>query len=228
MRLAVACLVATALVARPSVADQVTGRERVVGLPCEGCEIVFEQMPKVIETTSRIAPAREPGEPMQIDGIVRDQQGKPVAGVVVYAYQTNAKGLYPGADRSSSQSVTRHGQLRAWARTDAAGRYRFDSIRPGGYPGTTIPQHVHMHVIEPGRVTYYIDDIVFSDDPRLTPEQRKSHMRGLGGYGVVTPKRDAAGKWLVTRDIVLGQGISGYPARSVAESGQRTAPARIR
>ena len=61
-----------------------------------------------------------------------------------------------------------------------------------------------MHVIEPGRGTYYIDDIVFTDDPRLTPEQRKSHVTGRGGSGLVTPKRDSDGRLLVTRDIALG------------------------
>jgi protocatechuate 3,4-dioxygenase beta subunit len=67
-----------------------------------------------------------------------------------------------------------------------------------------------MHVIEPARCTYYIDEIVFTDDSRLTAEQRKSHP-GRGGSGIVTPKRDSTGTWLVTRDIVLGQAIPGYP-----------------
>jgi protocatechuate 3,4-dioxygenase beta subunit len=210
MKLTVALLMTVVTYVSAATIDQVTGRERVVGLPCEGCELVFTGIPKVIESASRIAPPQEPGEPMQINGVVRDQQGKPVSGVVVYAYQTNAKGIYPGADRSSSQSMTRHGLLRSWAKTDATGRYRFDTIRPGGYPNTTIAQHVHMHVIEPGRVTYFIDDIVFTDDPRLTSETRKTYEHGRGGSGVVTPKKDAAGKWLVTRDIVLGQGVTGY------------------
>ena len=213
MKLTVALLLTAVTYATAANIEQVTGREQVVGLPCGGCELVFTQIPKVIESVSRIAPAQEPGEPMQIDGVVRDQKGNPVTGVVVYAYQTNAKGIYPGADRSSSQSVTQHGELRSWAKTDATGRYRFNTIRPGGYPNTTIAQHVHMHVIEPGRVTYVIDDIVFTDDPRLTPETRKTYEHGRGGSGVVTPKKDAIGKWLVTRDIVLGKEVPGYPAR---------------
>jgi protocatechuate 3,4-dioxygenase beta subunit len=211
MKLAVALVAAASLVSSASAIDQVTGREQVVGLPCDGCAIVFTSIPKTIGSVSRIAPAQELGEPMRIDGVVRDQRGKPMAGIIVYAYHTNAKGIYPGSDRSSAQSTTPHGQLRSWAKTDAMGRYHFDTIRPGGYPNTDIPQHVHMHVIEPGRCTYYIDDIVFTDDPRLTAEQRKSHMRGRGGFGVATPKKDAAGTWLVTRDIVLGQGVPGYP-----------------
>ena len=168
-------------------------------------------MPSTLDSAARIAAAGEPGEPMRIEGVVRNAAGRPASGVVVYAYQTDAKGIYPTEGRRAGQPAHRHGFLRGWAKTDATGRYRFDTIRPGGYPNTNIPQHVHMHIIEPGRFTYYIDDIVFTDDPRLTPEQRKSHSAGRGGNGVITPKRDSSGTWLVTRDIVLGQAIPGYP-----------------
>ena len=179
--------------------DAQAKREPVIGGPCEGCEWVYDGMPAPLDWSGRIAPAGEPGTPMRIEGVVKDRAGRPAAGIIVYAYQTDAGGLYPSGSN-------RHGRLKGWVRTDANGRYRFDTIRPGGYPNTTIPQHVHMHVIEPGRGTYYIDDIVFTDDPRLTPEQRRSHVTGRGGNGVVTPTRDASGRLLVTRDIVLLDG----------------------
>ena len=185
-------------------------RVPVVGLPCDGCDGVFDNMPATLTSTGRIAPAGEPGEPMRIEGIVRDRGGRPAAGIIVYAYQTNAKGVYPPDTRAAGAAGQRHGLLRGWAKTDAAGRYRFDTIRPAGYPNSTIEQHVHMHVIEPGRFTYYIDEMVFTDDPRLTPEARRNVGEGRGGSGVVTPKRDAGGTWLVTRDIVLGEKIPGY------------------
>lgn len=185
---------------------QGTGREPVIGGPCDGCEAVFEGMPAQLTSTSRIAPENERGDPMRISGVVRDRQGRPASGVIVYAYQTDASGLYPKAS-------TRHGRLRGWVKTDAGGNYRFDTIRPGGYPGTNIPQHVHMHVIEPGRATYYIDEMQFSDDPRLPAEARKQHTGGRAGSGLVTPARDRSGIWQVTRDIVLGQNVPGYPAR---------------
>jgi protocatechuate 3,4-dioxygenase beta subunit len=69
-----------------------------------------------------------------------------------------------------------------------------------------------MHVLEPDRCTYYIDDVIFTDDPRLTPGRRASHDRGRGGSGVVTPARDAAGVWQARRDVILGAAIPGYEA----------------
>lgn len=180
-------------------------REPVIG-SCDGCEAVFEGLPSQLESTGRIAPVGERGVPLRITGVVRDRQGRPAAGIIVYAYQTDAGGLYPAAN-------TRHGRLRGWVKSDASGQYRFDTIRPGGYPNTDIPQHVHMHVIEPGRATYYIDEIVFADDPRLTPTARKQAGTGRGGEAVVTPTRDRDGTLLVTRDIVLGLNVPGYPVK---------------
>ena len=186
-------------------ADQAARKkEPVVGGPCEGCSAVFEGMPAKLDWFSRIAPEGEPGKPLRITGVVRDAKNWPVPGIIVYAYQTNAAGIYPKGE-------TPHGALRGWAKTDDQGNYGFDTIRPGGYPDTAIPQHIHMHVIEPGRVTYVIDDIMFSDDRRLGPEARKQ-LTGRGGDGIVTPVLD--NKTLtVTRDIYLGKNVPGYPTR---------------
>jgi protocatechuate 3,4-dioxygenase beta subunit len=194
-------------------ADSAPRRERepILGGPCEGCDLVFLGMPERVTTipsVARIAPVDEPGEPMTIAGIVRDRSGAPRAGIIVYAYHTDEHGIYP----DSKLKGNRHGALRGWARTDANGAYRFDTIRPGGYPDTNIPQHVHLHVLEPGRGTYWIDEMVFRDDPRLTPEQERGLAYGRGGPGAVTPTRDDAGRWHVVRDIVLGAGLSDYPA----------------
>jgi len=195
-----ACLTIMTLLGTAIAAD-----EPVIGGPCEGCDRVFVGMPDRLTAVARIAPQDEPGEAMIIQGTVRDADGKPAAGIIVYAYHTDARGMYPRAE-------TRHGRLRGWARTGADGRYRFDTIRPAAYPGRDIPRHVHMHVIEPGVGTYYIDDIVFSDDPLLTPSQRRQMMRGRGGDGLATPARDAAGAWHVRRDITLGLNVPGHPA----------------
>ncbi|MDX2218793.1 MAG: hypothetical protein SF172_07205 [Burkholderiales bacterium] len=182
--------------------------ERILG-PCEGCEAVFQGRPATFASQGRIAPQGAPGEAMQVDGVVRDAKGKPTPGIVVYAYQTDHTGIYPRLADASGRESGRHGVYRGFVITDTEGRYRFDTIRPGGYPGTDIPQHIHLHVVEPGRCTTYIDDIVFEDDPRLTPRQRASHSTGRGGNGVVKPLKEGA-VWKVKRDIALGQGIPNY------------------
>jgi len=184
--------------------------EPVVGLPCENCEAVFDGMPAQLESKARIAPRDEPGEPMRVTGHVFDSQGKPKANVIVYAYHTDSSGIYPRPAKSLSPWADRAGRLRGWAITDRDGVYSFDTIRPAHYPERSIPAHIHMHVIEPGCATYYIDEILFTDDPLLTPKARNGQRENRGGSGTTTPTREG-GVWQVTRDIRLGLNIPGYP-----------------
>ncbi len=201
-------LVALTFIAMPSVWAQ-GQREPVVGLPCEGCEAVFDGIPTQLSSRERIAPKSEAGSPMSVTGLVLDAKSQIVPGIIVYAYQTNSKGIYPKSPEIKDPAM-RHGQLRAWAKTDATGRYGFDTIRPGSYPNSDIPEHIHFHVIEPGCATYYIDDIMFTDDAKLTPG-KISRLTNRGGNGISTPiKKD--GVWAVTRDIHLGKNIPGYRA----------------
>lgn len=190
------------------------GREPIVGGPCEGCEAVFEGLPANLSERARIAPPAQPGEPMRIEGRVKHRDGAAAIGTIVYAYHTDVHGIYPKDDRVRGQACYQHGTLRGWAVAGEDGRYRFDTIRPAGYPESGIPAHVHMHVIEPGRCTYYIDSIHFTDDPKLTPAHREAEDQGRGGSGIVTPSRDSDGTWRVRRDIVLGENIPGYPPRT--------------
>jgi protocatechuate 3,4-dioxygenase beta subunit len=62
-----------------------------------------------------------------------------------------------------------------------------------------------MHVIEPGRCTYTIADLMFTDDPRRPGKQRSPR----GGPGPVTPKK-VHDVWRARRDITLGEDVPGY------------------
>lgn len=185
-------------------------REPIVGGACEGCEAIFEGLPEGLDWQARIAPEGEPGEPLRLEGRVLRPDGEPAEGVIVYAYHTDARGIYPKDASLRGRAAYRHGRLRAWVRTDDEGRYRFDTIRPASYPETTIPQHVHLHVLEPGCCTYWVDSVHFLDDPNLTPDERAGQGE-RGGSGIATPQKTEDGGWVVTRDIVLGENVPGYP-----------------
>lgn len=206
-------LLISVLLACGQAGSQTVEREPVIGGPCEGCEGVFVGLPTTFAATARVAPEGEPGQPMVIRGTVFDPEGRAAPGVIVYAYQTNADGVYPIAEGSRGTEAFRHGRLRAWARTDEEGGYEFQTIRPGSYPNRENPEHVHMHVIEEGCCTYYISSVEFTDDPLLTAEDREQAIHGRGGNGLVTPRRNEEGVWIVTRDIHLGRGIPGYRRR---------------
>ncbi len=181
--------------------------QRPAAASCGDCALALVGMPERIEAHARIAPSAEDGEPMTIRGTVYASDGRtPAPGVIVYAYHTNLGGRYPQIWTGPARFIS-HGRLRGWARTGRDGEFEFRTIRPGPYPFRSDPAHVHMIVIEPDSRSYWIDDIVFSDDPRATAEWR-AERSGRGGDGVTIPIRAPDGSWQVRRDIFLMSAVS--------------------
>lgn len=150
--------------------------------------------------SGRIAPASEPGTPLEITGTVYRADGRtPLAGVVIHAFHANARGVYPARPGEAGDSPE-HGYLRGWVRTDARGRYRFLTIRPAPLAGGDQPALINMTIAPPGGRELRIDPLTFDDDARVTVA---SHRAAAGGSGVVHPIADARGTLHVVRDIVL-------------------------
>ena len=87
--------------------------------------------------------------------------------------------------------------------TDAAGRYRIDTVRPGPYPGRPDPQHVHLSMQAPGDAERYAGEIVFADDPRVTDGWQAAQRAGANPFVVCAPERAARGGWTVPCDLRL-------------------------
>ena len=147
---------------------------------------------------------------MLLFGVVSGPDGRPKSGAIVYGYQTNSAGIYEPDESAPSGAGRRHGRYRGWVQTDHDGRYEFKTVRPGGYPNSDLPEHIHLHVLEPGCATYYLEDATFDDDPRLTEAKRREFANHRGGKGLSSPKR-VLGVWQAQRNITLGQSIPDYP-----------------
>ncbi len=203
-------MLSTSSAARPQLtenAQQSYATVPIVG-GCEGCALIFVQMPSKIASHARIGAQSEPGVALQLSGTVRDMQGQPRAGIVVYAHQTNVEGIYPRAVVENAQALA-HGRLRAWVQSDANGHFAFTTIRPGAYPGGSEPQHIHLQVLEPNRCSYWVGDALFADDPMLSAVKRAAQENAPGGSGIDVPKWQK-NQWRVRRDIVLGKDVPGY------------------
>jgi protocatechuate 3,4-dioxygenase beta subunit len=180
----------------------------VVGGGCDGCEGIYEGMPERLNWQTMIAPDSEPGERMDVSGVIYQADGKtPAPNVILYAYHTDAKGYYSPAPGASALA-RRHGHLRGWVRTSEQGEYRFTSIKPAPYPNANIPAHIHPIIKEPDRNEYYIDEYVFDDDPLLTKEKR-SRLENRGGSGIIQLTK-SNGVWAGRRNITLGLNIPNY------------------
>jgi hypothetical protein len=83
-----------------------------------------------------------------------------VAGVSLYVFQTDVNGRYAlDVDNRAGELDPRlHGALR----TDAQGRYRFETIRPGSYDG--FPSHIH-YVVKADGYEPLLLVLQFADDP---------------------------------------------------------------
>ena len=176
-----------------------------VGGPCEGCEAIYEYGNKILNPIDTL-PEFEINEPkILITGTVyRSDKITPADGIIIYMYHTNRQGLYEKREGLKGWG-RRHGIFRGWTKTGKDGKYTFYSFRPASYPDNREPEHIHMTIKEPMYSPYYIDDILFEDDPLLTETIRRNRLN-RGGSGIVNLQMDE-GFLVVNRDIILGMNI---------------------
>lgn len=127
-----------------------------------------------------IVTPEEPGTRLTLKGSVIDQSGNPLAGARVYVYQTSAKGWYSdrAAHVSGNSGDQKHARLFGYVIADTQGTFEVKTIRPAGYPQSTLPAHIHVEVKSaPEDNRALVTEVQFSDDPRLTPEARQRSER---------------------------------------------------
>ena len=88
------------------------------------------------------------GEVIVVEGQVLGVDGRPVAGASIELWQANAFGRYAHSADRSDVPLDPDFQGYGAVRTDAQGRYRFRTIRPGAYAGRT--RHLHFYATGPG------------------------------------------------------------------------------
>ncbi len=145
-----------------------------------------------------LAAADEPGERLVVSGRVFGPDGKtPVAGASLYVYQTDKDGIY-----SKPVNDSRTPRLRASLRTDSEGRYEYSTIKPGSYPNTQNPAHIH-YVVKAPDYRERIFEIVFEDDPLVSERIRADAAREESGFSIRPLTRDVQGVLRCTQDIRL-------------------------
>ena len=181
---------------------------QLVGGGCDGCGLIYTGMPADINSSDTSAGWYEEGQKIMIAGTVYKPDGKTVAqDIIVYYYHTDNTGNYSKRNYKP-ENQTRHGHLRGWVNTDSAGKYFIYTIRPKPYPGRTDPAHIHIVIKEPALNEYYIDELVFDDDPLLTKEKRKT-FENRGGSGILHLLLSESLP-VAEHNIILGLNIPGY------------------
>jgi protocatechuate 3,4-dioxygenase, beta subunit len=124
--------------------------------------------------------ARFPGEPIGeriiVTGRVLDSGGRPVPGALIEIWQANAAGRYAHQTDKHPAPLDPNFDGVGRCLTDAEGRYRFVTIKPGAYPWNNHPnawRPAHIHFSLFGRAftqrlitqMYFPGDPLFAQDP---------------------------------------------------------------
>ena len=115
--------------------------------------------------------AAEPlGERIIVSGRVLDEDGRAVPHTLVEVWQANAAGRYPHPRDQHNAPLDPNFPGAGRTLTDAEGRYRFVTIRPGEYPwrnhyNAWRPAHIHFSLFGPALATRLVTQMYFPGDP---------------------------------------------------------------
>jgi protocatechuate 3,4-dioxygenase beta subunit len=112
------------------------------------------------------------GERIVIEGRVLDEEERPVRDTLVEIWQANAAGRYAHQDDTHDAPLDPNFSGAGRTLTDAEGRYRFVTVKPGAYPwqnhdNAWRPPHVHFSVFGRSFLTRLVTQMYFPGDPLL-------------------------------------------------------------
>ncbi|HKT01154.1 MAG TPA: protocatechuate 3,4-dioxygenase subunit beta [Rugosimonospora sp.] len=118
--------------------------------------------------------AQHAGEPLGqriiVYGRVLDSDGRPVPDTLVEVWQANAAGRYNHARDNWPAPLDPNFTGAGRVLTDAQGRYRFQTIKPGAYPwgnhhNAWRPAHIHFSLFGRAFTQRLVTQMYFPDDP---------------------------------------------------------------
>ncbi len=129
--------------------------------------------------------AGEPlGERIIVSGRVMDEDGRPIPNTLIEIWQANAAGRYIHVVDQHPAPLDPNFSGAGRCVTDAEGRYRFTTIKPGAYPwrnhhNAWRPNHIHFSLFGPTFLTRLVTQMYFPGDPLipLDPIARRSATR---------------------------------------------------
>jgi protocatechuate 3,4-dioxygenase beta subunit len=157
-------------------------------------------------------PGRAEGQVLNVMGRVLNLNGDPIGGAKLEIWQANAQGRYTHPADTNPAPLDPNFEGFAVLTTDAEGRYRFKTIKPGAYPtgpDTMRPPHIHLrlsaHMDELVTQMYFDGEPLNERDPFL--QSVRSDRRDLLISKLLSPPPDAElDSRLVVFDVVTLKG----------------------
>ncbi len=109
--------------------------------------------------------AQTAGSRITLTGIVTDGDGEPVPDAFLEIWQADSQGVYnhPSDPKRNAADPNFKGFGRA--ATDAAGRYHFETIKPGVNEATGPAPYINVRVFARGMLIHAVTRIYFDDEP---------------------------------------------------------------
>jgi len=182
-----------------------------VGGGCDGCDEMYIGMPERMAASDTSLGWYDKGQKLLVTGTVFKLGGQtPAPDVIIYYYQTDQTGYYPKRE-GLDKRVRNHGSIRGWVKTDQNGKYTIYTTRPAPYPDRSSPAHIHVLIKEPNIDNeYYIDDLVFDDDPLVFAQKKIRPFENRGGSGILRALI-SDDLQIAEHNIILGLNIPDYP-----------------
>lgn len=117
--------------------------------------------------------AAEPlGERIIVSGRVTDEDGRPIPNTLIEIWQANAAGRYIHVVDNHPAPLDPNFSGAGRCVTDAGGRYRFTTVKPGAYPwknhhNAWRPNHIHFSLFGPSFLTRLVTQMYFPGDPLI-------------------------------------------------------------
>ena len=108
------------------------------------------------------------GERITIEGTLFDGAGAPMTDGLVEIWQADADGRFHHPADPAAGEADPHFRGYGRTATDDAGRFLFDTVRPGavaGPDGRPQAAHILISVLAPGVLTRHVTRLYFEDDP---------------------------------------------------------------
>lgn len=104
---------------------------------------------------------------LKISGLLLDTDGStPMSNIELWIYHADENGYYNKTSDGTDKGW-RHSIYSERARTGPEGQFEIITIRPGGYPDSEHPEHIHIR-IKPPRHDEQEHSIYFKDSPRYS------------------------------------------------------------
>ena len=159
------------------------------------------------------------GERIIVQGRVLDEDGRPISSALVEVWQANGAGRYRHEVDQHPAPLDPNFSGAGRCLTDADGRYRFVTVKPGAYPWANLdnawrPAHIHFSIFGRLFTQRLVTQMYFPGDPLFELDPIFNSVRDPRSRSLLVARFELAATepfWALAYhwDIVLGRGGAG-------------------